>query len=33
MLNKLTLELATDVTQKFWDIELSGTVPKDDVRK
>ena len=31
MLNKVTLESATDIIQKFWDIELYGTVPKDDV--
>ena len=31
MLNKVTLESATDIIQKFWDIESYGTVPKDDV--
>ena len=29
MLN--TLESAADVIRKFWDIELYGTFPKDDV--
>ena len=32
MLNKVTLESATDIIRKFWDIESYGTVPKDDVR-
>ena len=31
MLNKVTLESATDIIQKFWDIKSYGTVPKDDV--
>ena len=31
MLNKVTLESATDIIQRFWDIESYGTVPKDDV--
>ena len=31
MLNKVTLESATDIFQKFWDIESYGTVRKDDV--
>ena len=31
MLNKVTLESATDIIQKFWDIESHGTVPHDDV--
>ena len=31
MLNKVTLESAADIIQKFWDIESYGTVPKDDV--
>ena len=31
ILNKVTLESATDIIQKFWDIESYGTVPKDDV--
>ena len=31
MLNKVTLESATDIIQKFWDIESYGTVPKDNV--
>ena len=31
MLNKVTLESATDIIEKFWDIESYGTVPKDDV--
>ena len=31
MLNKVTLESATDIFQKFWDIKSYGTVRKDDV--
>ena len=31
MLNKVTLESATDIIQKFWDIESYGTFAKDDV--
>ena len=31
MLNEVTLESATDIIQRFWDIESYGTVPKDDV--
>ena len=31
ILNKVTLESATDIIQKFWDIESYDTVPKDDV--
>ena len=31
MLNKVTLESATDIIQQFWDIKSYGTVPIDDV--
>ena len=31
MLNKVTLESAADIIQKFWDIESYGTAPKNDV--
>ena len=31
MLNKATLESATDIIQNVWDIESHNTVSKDDV--
>ena len=31
MLNKVTLEAATNIVKKMWDIKSYGTVPKDDV--